>query len=196
VFRQKSFSPLDTGIGQTFSGFSFRESPVYASAQIDIEKNRREVNSRSNTTTSSGSAGVNGSVTLGVPVAGPSITIGGDAGVTGGSEKGTATEKGPLAQKETDDLWKKYYDRAYADPQIAGYGPNVLCMRNEKDCLTSSGQTPRPWAQCSPRQHRRRGNHQNSQDSVRIMQKKIWLDSYQAALFSLHSHNHPYHQYF
>jgi hypothetical protein len=116
---------------------------TYAAAQIQIEKSRRETESKtsSNTTISGASGGVSADVTVGVPVGGPSVTIGGQAGINGGSEKGTSTQKGPLSQAELDVLWKKFYDMAYSNPQIAGFGPDALCMRNERNCLTSGGQT-------------------------------------------------------
>ncbi len=116
-----------------------------ATSHVDMEKRKREVDSRSesHSSNSSGSAGVNGSVTVGVPVSGPSVTLGAEAGVSGGSEHGTTTQKGPMTQKEIDTQWKKWYEIGKADPQKAGFEPDILCYRNEKDCLTSSGEKVR-----------------------------------------------------
>ncbi|WP_141731410.1 hypothetical protein [Oligoflexus tunisiensis] len=120
---------------------------TFAAAQLELEKARRSVKSttESNTTISGANLGIDGSVSVGVPGGGPGVTLGGSAGVNGGSEKGTSTEKGPLSQKESDELWKKYYEMGKADPQKAGFEPDILCMRNEKNCLTSSGKViPNP----------------------------------------------------
>ncbi|MCX6128539.1 MAG: hypothetical protein NTX25_05665, partial [Proteobacteria bacterium] len=118
------------------------------------------------TSTSNANAGINASVTVGVP-SGPNVTIGGEAGVAGGSEQGTSTQKGPMTQKELDTLWNKYYEVGKKDPQKAGFEPDILCMQNEKDCLTSSGQNFKntSYKPDSPSKKEENGSNKSSSNS-------------------------------
>ncbi|HET9239955.1 MAG TPA: hypothetical protein VFO10_22025 [Oligoflexus sp.] len=114
---------------------------TWAAMQIENAKRFRESNSRttSNSTTTGGSVGVNGKVGVSAGVA--SVEIGGDAGVQGSTDKGSSVEKGPLTQKEIDELKAKFYPIGYANPQLVNANPDVICFTHEKNCTSAAPYT-------------------------------------------------------
>jgi hypothetical protein len=114
---------------------------TWAAMQIENAKRFRESNSRtaSNSTTAGASTGINGKVGVSGGVA--SVEIGADAGVQGSTEKGSSIEKGPLTQKEIDDLKAKFYPMGYANPQLVNANPDVICFAHEKNCISAAPYT-------------------------------------------------------